>query len=308
MPEPARAGALLACASGGLLIASLFLPWFGVDAGVELPGGQSATTEQLRVNAWEAFELIDVVLFVAGVLSVALGLRSLVPGLPPNEMLATVVTAAGALAALAIVARLVAPPDLALPLPVEGAVTGRRIGPFFGLLATAGMAWGARLVSAPPPPAPASLDGFQEWRRVGDLREEGVLALPTGPGVFAFLRRSDGPPEFLDHSPGARKGDRDPTLGLDALEANWVEGADIVYLARAGSLRRRVRELLRFGAGGSMSNWGGRAVWQLGDVDELVLAWSDSDDARRAEADLLKAFRAEHGKPPFANDPHRLGR
>lgn len=51
-----RTGALLAGASGVLLIASLFLPWFGLDLRVELPGdGATINAEQARLTGWEEF-------------------------------------------------------------------------------------------------------------------------------------------------------------------------------------------------------------------------------------------------------------
>ena len=71
--DQGRTGALVAGASGALLMASMFLPWFGLDVRVDLPGDAgSATVEEARVNAFEAFRVIDIVLFV----SAALGRRS----------------------------------------------------------------------------------------------------------------------------------------------------------------------------------------------------------------------------------------
>ena len=80
--DQGRTGALVAGASGALLMASMFLPWFGLDVRVELPGDAgSATVEEARVNAFEAFRVIDIVLFVSAALGVGLGARSLVPRL-----------------------------------------------------------------------------------------------------------------------------------------------------------------------------------------------------------------------------------
>ncbi len=156
--DQGRTGALVAGASGALLMASLFLPWFGLDVRVELPGDAgSATVEEARVNAFEAFRVIDIVLFVSAALGVGLGARSLVPRAAPNPLLANAVAIAAALSALLIVLRLLNPPGFEVAAQELDTVTGRRIGAFFALLGTAGMAWGAtRAGSARPDTSPAA--------------------------------------------------------------------------------------------------------------------------------------------------------
>ncbi len=133
--DQGRTGALVAGASGALLMASMFLPWFGLDVRVELPGDAgSATVEEARLNAFEAFRVIDIVVFVSAALGVGLGARSLVPRLAPNPLLANAVAIAAALSALLIVYRLLNPPGFDLVAPELDTATGRRIGAFFALL------------------------------------------------------------------------------------------------------------------------------------------------------------------------------
>jgi hypothetical protein len=44
--------------------------------------------------------------------------------------------------------------------------------------------------------------------------------------------------------------------------------------------------------------------------EKLRIAWKETPDRVpfKVEKEMLAAFRCEYGKPPFANDPHRLGR
>ncbi len=91
----------MAGASGALLMASMFLPWFGLDTRIELGGDAgSASVEAARLNAFEAFGVIDVVLFASAALGIALAIRALLPSLPDNPLLATAVIVAAALSAL----------------------------------------------------------------------------------------------------------------------------------------------------------------------------------------------------------------
>ena len=137
-----RTGALVAAASSALLMGSMFLPWFGLDARVELPGEPgSATVEVARLNAFEAFGLTDVVLFVTACLGIALALRAFLPSLPDNPWLAVAAGIAAAVSALLIVYRLIDPPAFGEAGEGLGTATGRRIGAFFGLLGAAGLAW-----------------------------------------------------------------------------------------------------------------------------------------------------------------------
>src|SRR5918998_5236485 len=166
-------GELLAGASGLLLLLALFLPWFGLDGRVRVPGtGEAITVEGRSVDAWEAFGAIDLVLVAVAVIAVTLPVVAL--RATPPRALVDALTGAATLAALLIVYRLIDVPEI----PVEeepgdtAYETGRRLGTFFGLLCTAGIAWGASLVraqaaaterapAAPParpptaPPAPA---------------------------------------------------------------------------------------------------------------------------------------------------------
>jgi hypothetical protein len=141
-------GELLAGASGLLLLVVMFLPWFGLDGRARVPGsGRVISIDAGNIDAWEAFGVIDVVLALAAVLAIAVLVVALVSTPPPG--LAVAATGAAALAALLIVFRLIDVPDIAVADPGDTAYeTGRRLGAFFGLLCTAGIALGANRVAA----------------------------------------------------------------------------------------------------------------------------------------------------------------
>lgn len=155
-------------------------------------------------------------------------------------------------------------------------------------------------------------DGFVGWAPWSTWQSAlGAIPASAG-GVYVVYRPAVGTPAFLDHSPaGTFRGD--PTVSAAALAANWVDAA-VVYIGKAshGQLRRRLQTYARFGEGTNARHWGGRLIWQLADASQLLVAWrvmpTDQSPAVE-ERRLLTAFRRTHeGHPPFANDPHLLGR
>jgi hypothetical protein len=156
-------GELVAGAGGLVLLLAMFLPWFGLNGRARVPGsGEVITVGRGNIDAWEAFSGIDVLLLLVAGLAIALLVLAIVSTAPPE--LAVAVSGASALAALLIVYRLIDVPDLPIGDPGDTAYeTGRRLGAFFGLLCTAGIAWGAGRAgaaaaaapAAPAPPTPA---------------------------------------------------------------------------------------------------------------------------------------------------------
>jgi hypothetical protein len=137
-------GELVAGAGGALLLVATFLPWFALDAAIELPGRSGGVTVRGEgVNAWEAFAVIDLLLLATALAAIALAALA-VSGLRRGRIpLALAVIAAAVVSGALIVFRLLDPPDLVTAADTAATETGRRIGAFFALLASVGIAWGA---------------------------------------------------------------------------------------------------------------------------------------------------------------------
>ena len=148
--------------------------------------------------------------------------------------------------------------------------------------------------------------GFVGWTPLLAIR---TSACPSSGGVYVITRSGGGPVTFVERSCGGWFKGKDPTVSHDALLANWVEGAEVVYIGKADRLKRRLTEFADFGAGRPVGHWGGRLIWQLPDADMLRVAWKETPGhvPRKVESELIAFFRQNYGKPPFANDPHRLG-
>ena len=117
--------------------------------------------------------------------------------------------------------------------------------------------------------------GFAPWVRFAEL--ESVLpSIPVeAAGVYVILRDRTSDPEWRVPSSVGDTWRGDPTVSIEALQANWVSGASVVYIGKAKErqLRSRLRAYLRFGEGRGGRHWGGRLVWQLNDPWGLKVSW-----------------------------------
>lgn len=150
--------------------------------------------------------------------------------------------------------------------------------------------------------------GFEGWVGFAELARR-PDRLPSTGGVYVVSRPGEDP-GFLSANPAGRFKGRDPSVSEDVLRANWVTGAEVLYIGKADNLRRRLRQYARFGEGEPVGHWGGRLIWQLEDSAALLVAWRETPGRvpREVEAEMIAAFGTAFGKPPFANEPHRLGR
>lgn len=137
--------------------------------------------------------------------------------------------------------------------------------------------------------------------------DEKLNDVPHEAGVYVLLRENDGRPTFLNESTGGHFKRNNPTVPVSVLESQWSDGAHCVYVGKAKKspstgLRRRLRDFRRYGNGLPVGHQGGRYVWQLADVDEIVVAWKVIDGAPdRYESALISEFDSAYGRRPFAN-------
>ena len=149
-------GDQIAAVSGAVLLIALFLPWYGIDvSGVDVSGSFSA---------WEALGFIDILLFLVSVVAIGVPVAKAAGSLPDDIPGPLLVLAAGGLAVLLVLFRIV---DLPTPDLGGGVDFSRKFGIFLGLIAAVGVAYGgwraneeapatSTPAAAPPPPPPAA--------------------------------------------------------------------------------------------------------------------------------------------------------
>jgi hypothetical protein len=163
-----------------------------------------------------------------------------------------------------------------------------------------------------PPPLPESFSemalkrgGFAGWTTWPQLRRSEYSPIPAAPGAYLVCRLTADFPTFVHPSPAGWFKGEDPSVPKARLQHEWVAGAHVIYIGKADALRRRLAQFGRFGAGQPVGHRGGRLIWQLADVDDLLVAWHEitwGETARDYERRLLAAFAEMHdGRRPFAN-------
>ncbi len=151
--------------------------------------------------------------------------------------------------------------------------------------------------------------GFIGFVTVELLWQQGYEMLPNEPGVYVIYRESCNQPDFLPASVGGWFKGKDPTVPVEVLKENWVDGAQVLYFGKAGggktrrTLRSRIKEYLQFGQGKPVAHRGGRYIWQLRGFEKLLVGSKvlPDDDPRTVEKELINAFKMAYGKKPYAN-------
>jgi len=150
-------------------------------------------------------------------------------------------------------------------------------------------------------------DGFTGFRALDELD---VMRVPQGTGVFALLCPAGFEPVFLNKSTAGTFKKKDPSLKREALEAEWVPDASLLYLGKASAgsqgnrgLRKQIQEFMDYGRGRPTFVWDARLIWQLRDALDLIIAWKElpPSEVNAAEAAYHADFVATYGRLPFAN-------
>ena len=116
-------------------------------------------------------------------------------------------------------------------------------------------------------------------------------------------------PEFLHESVGGHFKGRNPTVNITDLQANWVKDTKVIYIGQAGggnsnaTLKKRLRQYMRFGQGQPVGHWRGRFIWQISNNRDLIICWKpiQDEDPRIIEKSLIQKFYDHYGKKPYAN-------
>ena len=144
----------------------------------------------------------------------------------------------------------------------------------------------------------ASCPGRVSWTEIPDL-----------PGVYCVHLPGGVAPAFSASAGRARHAKPQCPDRLREKQGRILANGptDILYIGKAGAtrstLRKRVRQLVRFGLGLTAKHRGGEWMWQIRNCAEtqILMQTCPRDETERLESRLLARFRNEHGEWPLAN-------
>lgn len=151
-----------------------------------------------------------------------------------------------------------------------------------------------------------NISPFSTSITIRELQQTNCTDLPTGKGVYLIIRQGSSRPQFLKRSVAGWHKGLDPTYPQNFVISQWIDGASVLYVGKAGGKRglcQRLRQLVQFGLGKPVGHRGGRLIWHLKDNPALLVRWLESadQDPDRVETTLIRAFKGVHGRRPFAN-------
>ena len=122
----------------------------------------------------------------------------------------------------------------------------------------------------------------QGFVTVEALQKSNCREVPYMPGVYLVIWPRIQMPKFLKESCGGHFKGKNPTVAVSMLADQWVEGANVIYIGKAGfstgeaTLHKRLRALMKFGLGVPIGHWGGRYIWQIADSEHTAVMLEDN--------------------------------
>jgi len=151
-------------------------------------------------------------------------------------------------------------------------------------------------------------EGYQGFVKIESLMQNECLNVPNEKGIYLILKNGI-KKEFLTKSVGGHFKEKNPTVDKSVLENKWIEESDIIYIGQAGggssaaTLKKRLKQYMRFGKGEPVGHWGGRYIWQIKEYRNLLVCWraTPNEDPRVIEKEMIETFESSYGGKPFAN-------
>ena len=152
------------------------------------------------------------------------------------------------------------------------------------------------------------LKNFEYLGTIGELQSNNYnwREVSNSKGVYVIVFNKLNMPQFVAKGTGGWFQERNPNVLIEELKNKWVNFNQteerVLYIGRSSNLRRRTKQRMRFGTGQPVGAWGGRYIWQIGKVRELLVYIKKANNHEEEEKKLIQNFRDSHeGRLPFAN-------
>lgn len=141
--------------------------------------------------------------------------------------------------------------------------------------------------------------------QIGQLMHaQDLRHIPAAPGIYLVGVPFDGfEPNISDATTGPRfvKG-RSMLYPASKLKEKFnLSDKRCLYIGESDNLQHRITLFLQYGRGEDVPHRGGRAIWQIANSDELILAWCPCPNHENVKSALLASYRQSFGVLPMAN-------
>lgn len=96
--------------------------------------------------------------------------------------------------------------------------------------------------------------------------------------------------------------DKQVAIHIKELKNRWIENAKILYIGKSEiNVQKRLLQHIKFWNGKNVSAYGGRIIGQIQNFENLEVWYLNCDTPEKTKKILLKTFKNQYGKFPFAN-------
>ena len=148
---------------------------------------------------------------------------------------------------------------------------------------------------------------FEGFLPIRELVESRCAEVPEKPGVYMILTMDTKTPVFNSGYPSFSNCKLPPRTP-EQLATGWEPSSPVAYIGKAGgsgnnsNLRKRLSQYFDWFSGKWYRHKGGRDIWQIDHPGDLLVPWRVTEEEPRfCEAMLIRKFRREYSKRPFAN-------
>lgn len=152
-------------------------------------------------------------------------------------------------------------------------------------------------------------EGFEGFVTFQELLDK-TASPPERAGVYMIYYNGPATPVFVAKGTGGFFKRENPDVDVSILSDNWVPGAEVLYVGKAGgkaaraTLKSRLKQYLDFGCGKAVGHRGGKYIWQLENPYSLVVCWRiarPDEVPGLTEKQYIALFISVYRKMPFAN-------
>jgi len=141
---------------------------------------------------------------------------------------------------------------------------------------------------------------------IKQIYEDGFAKIPDAKGIYIVFKPENMHIKFLPFTTALKEyKDKNMLYDVDILNSKYEKSDKLIlYIGKAGGtnkLRKRIRQLIRYGYNEVENHRGGRAIWQIEDNRNLFVGYIMCKDPENTEKKLILDYYTKNSVLPVAN-------